>query len=49
MLRRDLTWKRDSVITEWKRGEATEDLLEISADQAGVFIERFRKRWEGVS
>lgn len=49
MLRRDLTWKRDTVITEWKRGEATEELLEISADQAGVFIERFRKRWEGVS
>ena len=49
MLRRDLTWKRDSVIIEWKRGEATEDLLEISADQASVFIERFRSRWEGVS
>jgi hypothetical protein len=49
MLRRDLTWKRDTVITEWKRGEATEDLVEISADEARVFVERFRKRWEGVS
>jgi hypothetical protein len=49
MLRRDLTWKRDTVIIEWKRGEATEDLLEVSADQAGVLIERFRKRWEGGS
>lgn len=48
MLRRDLTWKRDTVITEWKRGEATEELLEISEDDAGVLIERFRKRWEGA-
>jgi hypothetical protein len=32
-----------------QRGEATEDLLEISADQASVFIERFRSRWDGVS
>jgi hypothetical protein len=48
MLRRDLTWKRDSVITEWKRGEATEELVEISEDEAGVLVERFRKRWEGT-
>jgi hypothetical protein len=48
MLRRDLTWKRDSVIAEWKRGEATEELVEISEDEAGVLMERFRKRWEGT-
>ncbi len=48
MLRRDLTWKRDTVIIEWKRGEATEELLEISEDDAGVLIEQFRKRWEGA-
>lgn len=49
MLRRDLTWKRDTVIAEWKRGEATEELLEISEDEARVLTERFRERWEGVS
>jgi len=49
MLRRDLTWKRDTVITEWKRGEATEELLEISEETAGELIERFRKRWKGES
>lgn len=49
MLRRDLTWQRDAVIAEWKRGEATEELLEISEDEARVLIERFRERWEGVS
>ena len=48
MLRRDLTWRRDSVITEWKRGEATEELVEISEDEAGVLMERFRERWEGT-
>ena len=48
MLRRDLTWKRDSVIAEWKRGEATEELVEISEDEAGVLVQRFRKRWEGT-
>ena len=48
MLRRDLTWKRDSVIIEWKRGEATEELVEISEDEADVLMERFRKRWEGT-
>jgi hypothetical protein len=45
MLRRDLTWKRDSVITEWKRGEATEELVEISEDEAGALMERFREKW----
>ena len=49
MFRRDLTWKRDTVIAEWKRGEATEELLEISEDEAYVLIERFKQRWEGAS
>ncbi len=49
MFRRDLTWKRDTVIAEWKRGEATEELLEISEDEANVLMERFKCRWEGAS
>jgi hypothetical protein len=49
MLRRDLTWEPDTVISEWKRGEATEELLEISEGEAGGLIERFRVRWEGTS
>ncbi len=48
MLRRDFTWKRDSVIAEWKRGDATEELLEIGGDEANALIERFRERWEGA-
>ncbi len=49
MLRQDLTWKRDTVIVEWKRGEATEELHQIGEDEANVLMERFRQRWEGAS
>jgi hypothetical protein len=45
MLRRDLNWQPDSVIVEWKRGDAVEELREISADEAAVLVERFRQRW----
>lgn len=48
MLRRDLSWEQDTVIAEWKRGEATEELLEISEDEANALIERFREKWEGT-
>jgi hypothetical protein len=49
MLRRDLTWKRDSIITEWKRGEATEELLEIGEDEADALVVRLGQRWAGAS
>jgi hypothetical protein len=49
MLRQDLTWKRDTIIVEWKRGEATEELHQISEDEANVLMERFKQRWEGAS
>lgn len=45
MLRRDLSWQSDSVIVEWKRGDAVEELREISAEEAAVLVERFRQRW----
>ena len=49
MLRHDLSWEQDTVITEWKRGDAAEELLEISEDEAGALVERFRRKWEGTS
>jgi hypothetical protein len=49
MLRQDLTWKRDTVIAEWKQGEATEELHQISEDEANVLVARFKQRWEGAS
>jgi hypothetical protein len=45
MLRRDLTWQRDSLIAEWKRGDATEELREVSEQEAMALVERFRERW----
>jgi hypothetical protein len=45
MLRRSLAWEPDSLIAEWKRGDATEELVEISEQDAEELIERFRERW----
>jgi hypothetical protein len=45
MLRRDLSWQTDGVIVEWKRGDAVEELREISAEEAAALVERFRRRW----
>ncbi|HEY1624795.1 MAG TPA: hypothetical protein VGG16_13445, partial [Streptosporangiaceae bacterium] len=47
MLRHDMTWQRDGVIAEWKRGDATEELDEVSEDEAAALIERFREKWCG--
>jgi len=45
-LRRDLTWKRDSAIYEWERGEELgAELVAISAAEAAELIERFREKW----
>jgi hypothetical protein len=44
-LARDLSWKFTPVIVEWKRGKSTDDLIEISEDEARQIIERFRARW----
>jgi hypothetical protein len=45
MLRRDLSWSPDSLVAEWKRGDSTEDLVEISEGEAEELIARFRERW----
>jgi hypothetical protein len=45
-LRGDLTWKRDSAIYEWERGEEMgADLVEVSEAEAQALIERFREKW----
>jgi hypothetical protein len=45
-LRADLTWKRDSAIYEWERGEEMgTDLIEVSEAEAQALIERFREKW----
>ncbi len=45
-LRSDFTWKRDTAIYEWERGEEMgADLVEISTADAEQLIERFRETW----
>jgi hypothetical protein len=45
-LRADFTWKRDSAIYEWERGEEMGmDLVEISEVEARALMERFREKW----
>ena len=45
-LRADFTWKRDSAIYEWERGEELgADLVEVSEAEAQALIERFREKW----
>jgi hypothetical protein len=45
-LRANFTWKRDSGIYEWERGEEMGmDLVPISEPEAQALIERFREKW----
>jgi hypothetical protein len=45
MLRHDMSWQPDSLIAEWRRGDAVEELHEISAGEAGALMELFRQKW----
>ncbi len=48
-LARDLSWRFTDAIYQQERGENFgPELVEISEDEAGVLMERFRKRWEGT-
>ena len=40
-----LSWQFTSAIVEWKRAESTDDLVEITEDEANRIIEQFRARW----
>jgi hypothetical protein len=44
-LARDLSWQFTPVIVEWKRAESTDDLVEVTQEEANRIIERFRARW----
>jgi hypothetical protein len=44
-LGRTLTWHFSPVIVGWERAEATDDLVEISEEEANQLIGRFRERW----
>jgi hypothetical protein len=45
-LARDGSWQFTNAIYQYERGENFgPDLVEISADEAAVLVERFRQRW----
>jgi hypothetical protein len=44
-LRRDFSWIFTPAIVEWKRGDLSSELVEVSHAQASKIIEYFRERW----
>ena len=45
-LRRDLTWRMDSAITEWEYGDLGAELIKISEQEAENLTQAFRARWD---
>lgn len=46
-LRRDLQWRESDAIDNWRRGESSQDLVEISKSEADHVMERFRQMFGG--
>jgi len=44
-LRQDFSWLFTPAIVEWKRGDLSFDLIEVSHSQASKIIEYFREKW----
>ena len=44
-LRRDFSWAFTPAIAEWKHGDLSYDLVEVSHAQASEIIEHFREKW----
>jgi uncharacterized alpha-E superfamily protein len=44
-LTRDSGWQFTPLIVQWERAESTDDLVEVTEDEAKQIIERFRARW----
>jgi hypothetical protein len=48
-LDRGMNWQFTPLIVEWERAESTDDLVEISEEEAKRIIEGFRAKWESES
>jgi hypothetical protein len=44
-LRQDFSWEFTPAIAEWKRGDLSYALVEVSHAQASKIIEYFREKW----
>ena len=47
-LDRTMTWQFTPLIVEWERAESSDDLAEVTEDEAERIIERLRERWAGL-
>lgn len=47
-LERDLNWRFTQAIVEWVRAESTDDLIEVSEEEADRIVDRFRQEWGGT-
>jgi hypothetical protein len=45
---KDLEWHPSASIVEWERGESSDDLREISEEEASHLIAQFRERWKNL-
>lgn len=41
-------WHRSGIIPEWENGDASEDLIEVDADEAKRIIDRLKARWANL-
>lgn len=46
-LNRAMEWEFTPLIVAWKRAESTDDLVEISEEEANRIVEHFRAKWAG--
>jgi hypothetical protein len=44
-LNKDLVWRFTPAIVEWKHADSTDDLVEVTPDEAERIIERLATRW----
>ena len=44
-LGRDLLWNPNPGLAGWERGDLTTTYVEVSEEEAGRIIERFREKW----
>ncbi len=44
-LNRALEWEFTPLIVAWKRAESTDDLVEISEEEADRIVKQFRAKW----
>jgi hypothetical protein len=44
-LNKDLVWRFTPAIVEWKHADSTDDLVEVTSEEAELIIERLTARW----